>query len=740
MRIALLLDSPAGEAAIDALRADPSARLVTLPHADRVGHALAVAMRAYGAGGDDVIVVRRVGDGVVSAADWSALAKRTSDLNDDATIEGRIAEASRALSEGRLDEAQEAYALCDLLLSDELGPRHAEVLVCLARIAEARGDSGRAVDHADHALAIFPTHRGAIATRLSLARRAGDPAMIAATARRQLTFAASDDERVALLNETADQGLRLSIEAMQSALRVRPDDAALLERLRALHEATADWASAVDIAVAAAERLRDPRARALAFVAAAERSASREKNVGRAVALYEAAISDDAEVPGAFEAIEKVLLDAGDYSGAERAYVRQLERLAGRSAAEATMLDKLARVREEHLGDRRGAIQALDRLVTLRPDDVGALGRLARLLEENGEDALALQVLDIAARHAPGRVETFRALARIRTRNGDVDGAYCATAVLAQLGEADADELGTYRRFAPELGVRPTKPLDESTWQLLLPRELDMSTLSLLAALAPAAIDARIEVLRAKKALPLLDAADRQDVERTTISAVRTAAWVSKLLGVPTPDIYIHAREVPGGAALLPTRETALALGPSILSGRPVTELAFLVGRELGYLGMTGRLLVFYPELADLRSLVTAAIAISLGRGDSLAPEAERVRGELARRLDATGRAAVAAAARAIGDRGGQLDLLAWLRATERAACRLGLVACGDLTIAARALSVDARVVGGLSAADRLRDLVPFSVSPAYAQVRRTLGIEARAAQVTHPSGPPSRG
>jgi hypothetical protein len=154
----------------------------------------------------------------------------------------------------------------------------------------------------------------------------------------------------------------------------------------------------------------------------------------------------------------------------------------------------------------------------------------------------------------------------------------------------------------------------------------------------------------------------------------------------------------------------------------------------MAYLRMTGRVLLFYPEVTDLRALVTAAISVAIGRAGKLPPDVEQVRTDLSKRLDPASLAGIAAAVQAIGERGGQLDLLAWLRATERAACRAGLVACGDLTIAARVLSIDGRVVGGLSAADRLRDLVPFSVSPAYAHVRRAIGIAARV-----PAPTPSR-
>jgi tetratricopeptide (TPR) repeat protein len=733
MRIALLLDSPASaeQAAAGELAAHPDARVLLFSHADRAAHALGMALHAYGASDDDVIVVRPVGDGVVDAATWQdELARRALPLDDDAAIERRIAEASRALDEGRLDDAQRGYARCDVLLADERGPRRAEVLTCLARIAEARELPDEAARHLEHALAIFPMHRGAVAMRRELARRGGDAEVAAAMTRRLLAFASADDERVGLLTEAADYGLRVAVDAMNAALRIRPRDGLLLDRLRAVHEATADWPRAVDVAVAVAEQIREPRARARAFVAAAETSAARAKNVGRAVALYEAALADDPEVPGAFEAIEKVLLADGDFGGAERAYVRHLARLVGRGQAEAVLLDKLARVREVHLGDRRGAIQALDRLVVLRPDDVEALTWLARLLEDNGEDALAVRCLEVAALHAPARTETFRALARISTRIADADRAYAACGVLVHLGEADLDEQLTYQQFAPEVAVRPAQPLDEAGWHALLPPELDGVVSSLLAAIAPAAITARVDQLRANKTLPKPDPSEKQDVERTTVSAVRTAVWVSKLLGVPTPALYLRKHDVPGGVAVIPTLEPALALGPSVLTGRSVTELSFLFARELGHVRMTGRMLTFYPQLGDLRALVTAAIHLVIGQTGQLPPEVEVARRELAKRLDPTHQAKLAGVVRALTDRGGQLDLLAWLRAVERAACRAGLLACGDVTVAARVLSVDGHVVGGLSAADRLRDLVPFSVSPRYSEVRRALGIAVRTSQL----------
>jgi tetratricopeptide (TPR) repeat protein len=726
MRIAVLLDPSADPVPVEQLAGRPGSRLVLLPRADRLAQALGRALHAYGADADTVLVVQPAGEGIVEATAWQEGLSHAARVDDDeVVIEARITDASRALDEGRLDEAYDAFAYCDALLAEEASPRRAEVLACLGQIADARGDSDDAIRRLDLALALYPTHRAALQMRRHLAQRLGHPATAAAMAKRLLGFAADDDERVDLLFQAAADGLRVAGDMLKAALRIRPRDGVLLDRLRAVYEATADWTGAVDVAVAAAEQLSDPAARARAFVAAAEMSASQAKNVTRAVALYEAAIADDPEVPGAFEAIEKVLIDSADHAGMEQAYARQLARLAGRPG-EAAVLEKLGGIRADVLGDHRGAIEAFDRLAVLRPDDVDTRTRMARLLEVTGEDALAVRCLEVAAHSAPNRPDTFRALARIFHRTGDADRAYCACAVLVHMGEADLDEQLAYQQFAPDLGVRPVQPLDDPAWRALLPADLDAATSELFAAVARAAIGVRVEQLRAKKQLPALDPADRQDVEGSTVSAVRTVGWISKLFGLPVPDVYMSAQEVPGGIGVLPVLEASVALAPSILSGRSAGELSFLFARELVHLHLTSRILAFYPTLDDLRALVTAAVGVDMRDKTQLPSEVDRTSRDLGARLGAVRGAALAAAVRSIADRGGQLDLLGWLRAAERAACRAGLLACGDLTTAARVLSVDRHAVAGMSAAERLRDLVPFSVSADYANIRKQLGIAAR--------------
>ncbi|MFI5299805.1 MAG: hypothetical protein ACHREM_17090, partial [Polyangiales bacterium] len=69
----------------------------------------------------------------------------------------------------------------------------------------------------------------------------------------------------------------------------------------------------------------------------------------------------------------------------------------------------------------------------------------------------------------------------------------------------------------------------------------------------------------------------------------------------------------------------------------------------------------------------------------------------------------------------------------ERIACRVGLIACGDVNIAARLIATDGRAGSG-SVADRVRDLLAFSASAKHVSIRSQLGIAAEGAIGSHAS------
>jgi len=720
MRIALSIASQAGASGTHEV-------LALVPALDPLAQAMARALTKH-SGEEPAAWFLRAEP--MTQSQWEEAAPRIEEGIDPASdeiVEAAIARASSQADQGEWEQAREGYLAAHRLMSFENSPRRAAVLVCLAELERDQERIAEAVLLLDRALAIFPAHRGALAARLDLASRMADSVTSAFLLNRTVQFAESDDERVTGLRAVADHSLVAVCDALQRALLIRPRDPELLERLRAVNEAMGRYDQAVDAWVALSELEQDPGRRARTLVGAAELCARKTGNVPRAVALYEAAIADDPTVTGAFEAIEAVLLRDQDFLAAERAYVRQLERLTGRGAleAEVVLLDKLATLRNDELGNRRGAIQALDELVRRVPDRLDPRLRLASLLEAEGVDELALRCLEVAAAVAPSQASVYQAVQRIATRIGDQDRAYAASAVLVHMGEADLDQQMVYQQYAPETVLKASRAMDDAAWSLLMPEEFDADVDALMRALEPAAVALRLDQLQASRRLPALDPAQKQEPSKSTIAAVRTLAWAAQLVGLPVPEIFARAEDIPGGVAIVPAPNPVMFLGRATLTGRTIPELAFILVRELAYLRAAGRLTTFFPSLADLKALVRGAAVASAGPVSARSREASVV-AALPSRLDASTVARVSDILQTLGRARPQLDLTAWIRSIERVACRAGFLASDDITVAARMLAVDGRSTPGLSAGDKVRDLAAWSVSQKYHALRSLTGLSIR--------------
>jgi hypothetical protein len=70
------------------------------------------------------------------------------------------------------------------------------------------------------------------------------------------------------------------------------------------------------------------------------------------------------------------------------------------------------------------------------------------------------------------------------------------------------------------------------------------------------------------------------------------------------------------------------------------------------------------------------------------------------------------------------LEVFAWLRTVEETASRAGLLASGNVTVAANVLAVAGTTPGGQSAAERAKALLAFCVSKRHAELRSTLGVQ----------------
>ncbi len=381
---------------------------------------------------------------------------------------------------------------------------------------------------------------------------------------------------------------------------------------------------------------------------------------------------------------------------------------------------KLARLERDHLGDPRAAIRSFDRLLELAPDDVPGRIELAALLETTGEGALATRVLEVAAVLAPAEVAVYRSLRRLFARAEDDDRVYSACSVLVALGEADIAEQTLFALHRPEAPPSPRSTLDDDAWSELLPLGHAQALDELSVALEPAALDAL-----ARSPNPSIPPPGDL-VHPHTIIAGRCFAFAAHLFGLPEPEIYVWPGETRVGARILPRRTLSVVLGRPALSERSVGELAFLAAHHLAYARPGWRMIGILESFEDIRSLLVGGMAVvrpDLPLVANLSDEQKAIAELLASRMDQRARESVALAIEKLFDGGATPDILAWLRSVEETACRAGLLACGDVTVASSVLAMAGATPGGLSAAERARSLFPFCVSQRYSALRHVMGV-----------------
>jgi hypothetical protein len=78
-------------------------------------------------------------------------------------------------------------------------------------------------------------------------------------------------------------------------------------------------------------------------------------------------------------------------------------------------------------------------------------------------------------------------------------------------------------------------------------------------------------------------------------------------------------------------------------------------------------------------------------------------------------------------EEGAKANIKRWNQAVELTACRAGLIVSGDLEVAKKILSAEQQLPGDLSPADKMKELLLYSVSEEYSRVRQALGIAVAA-------------
>jgi hypothetical protein len=348
-------------------------------------------------------------------------------------------------------------------------------------------------------------------------------------------------------------------------------------------------------------------------------------------------------------------------------------------------------------------------------------------LQQVGEPARALKHCRAAIQAAPRDPGAHLLAHELAVRTGAHDSAWNAAHALDFLGEADINASLHADTHRPEGLLPVTATLTDEHWQSgsFTPGR-DVQLEAILALLRAPAIEHRLDSLARARELPQPDPTLRVDPAASTTTLARSFLWTVQLLAVPQPALYVDPA-LETGLVALPTREPSSVVNRSLGSGLDLRELSFLWGRHLASFRPEARLLTFYPTAELLAQLLAAAAAVARDGNDEseLAPDVDALARRIRNDLTEAERGALVDALRDFPFAEADRRLLEWARGVELTAARAGLVACGDVSVAAP-LTERFPVVGHTTAFDQVSALLAFTASDEYAAIREHLGVVVR--------------
>jgi tetratricopeptide (TPR) repeat protein len=717
------------------------AAVIHQDHLDDEGRAVELYARALAADPGHVAAAHRLAPLYERDGAWAALeplldmlARRGDGRDQEGDLHRRLAECARHL--GKDDKAQRSFEA-----ARALAPESLPVLRGLGDLLFQRESWEAARDHYDSVLRLGGSTLATAEKTELLARLARCEVRLddAEAARRRLEQALAleppDEEKTDLLEELADICLEKlgrpddGIAALQSALALAPSRRSVLHKLLGAYTAAQRWPGALTTLGKLAELEPAPALRAKYRYASAVIHRDELASPAEALDLFHRALDDDPEMHKAWEAMERLLTESQDWKGLARAYRKMIKRLPpeGMNEQRARLWNGLGVVSLRYLGDREAAILALEVASSLERENLARHELLADLYVEVGPTALdkATAEHQFILSRRPDRIESYQALAALYQQRRSYDRLWCVAGALTYLGHADHYLHNFWERHRlPDVPVANAK-LGAEEWQRVVhPRE-DTLLGGLFALLAPA--------------LALTTAQRHQSVgvkrsERIDLNAdwlpAKALRYLSSSFDMPLPDLFVR-EEDPQSVAIYNLRDRerltpALVIGQAFGQWQSPWEKVFDLGKRMAFLRWERfpRFALVTPVALDIAvraALALAGVPISHGPHNG---EVERTRSKLAELVaPPLAHELTLAARRFLDARGDVIDIPAWIAAADLSATRAAFVLSADLPSAVRVLGTEPAGLTPLPLAERIKDLVAYSVSEEYFSIRQSLGL-----------------
>ncbi len=641
-----------------------------------------------------------------------------------------------ALYRGKQIDA--AVATLQALVNDAANLERVQRIAVYRRLAQINTELGKpaqAQQFHTKVLDLDPAHRDTLSdlAELHLAQERYDDAI--ASLRELASATTVVGERVALLCRIGDlyqQKLANPGRAMSTyldALELDGGNRRVLQRLLDLQTKSGQWTRAVETISKFLDRETEPAHRGAYYLASAAIKQTELKDLGGALEDYELALDElMREEPlrpatrrralQTFHDVDVLLTQEKDWKLQEQAYRRMIKRMPSGDPALVPLwhaLGELCLSRLEHI---QSAIQAFEVAHALDPAKNPARTKiLADLYARTGAVKPTAKLVETD----PTNPEAYRTLAQTALSAGRVDEGWCACRALVVLKQANFDEELVYKKFQAHEVRKAKGVLDADAWAEVRHPDEDRVISSIFALVWEPLVALRAGTA---KSFDLRDK-DRIPIEEDNRVVARIFRHAARILNVPLPDVYAQPRR--SGSLLLANTVENGRVVPSVIVGRDMmtgyrdTEIAAAVGAMVAMLRPAYYLKLAMTTNEELEAAVAAVAQLlqrNLGR-----PELEPLISVFAPAIKASLTRPVAETLLQLVERlPERLDLARWRAAVDAAAYRAGFLVSGELAASAKMMAL-----AGPRSAQRIQELVAYSVSPAYLTLRERLGVAIKA-------------
>jgi tetratricopeptide (TPR) repeat protein len=619
-------------------------------------------------------------------------------------------------------------------LAEEDTEARTDVYYRLGCIKREQGQARQAINNYEKALALNSGHRQTLDALIGVYSKNNDWKQVAAYKRQILDGVSDPEERYLILNELGEiwgdreKNPQKAIEALEEALDFKPTDHVLLHKLLQLYQSAADWQKMVGALESIAKLEEKPDFRARYLFTQAQIYRDKIQDVDRAVELFNEALDLNPGYLEAFERINKVLTTKKDWKALERSYRKMLHRVAGKgnSELEHTLWHQLGLIYRDRLQQTEQAIEAFRMAVSITPGQVVVHQILAELYEvsERWDEAIDEQrvILDADAL----KVDAYRALYRLYLQKQAYDEAWCLAAAMVFLKKADPEENRFFEDYKPAGMLAVKGRLNNALWlKHVFHEDENLYVSQIFEMIAPAALQAKIVQLQSQGKMPVLDKRFRQDPATSTVTFAKTFGWAAQVLGVQPPELYVR-NDVPGAIVAVPALPPASVAGQTVLTGFSPQELTFMCGRHLAYYRGEHYIRTLFPTQAELTIMLFAGVMLaapSTPMPQDMAAQIRATAQELAKHMQPMQLEGLRNVVKRFIEEGAKANIKRWNHAVEITACRAGLIVSGDLDIPRKILAAEPQLPGDPSPADKMKELLTYSVSDHFFEVRRALGI-----------------